>query len=246
MDVVNEGGIEESALETPAVEPTPTPSPLEPGGVRFEQVYGKMKDYEAQVNQYKELGDAAEMRRIKEEHAQWKRALEEYKSQAARTPDEKAEAERAMSIRRELLKVYPELERVNTVSELMKQVEELRSNFSEQTTRATLQQASDAFSEVLKANKIDLKYQGKLEEYIAHQMSDEDKRAFLSGDFSVAEKIFLNELNEGLFAGLKSQPSLQKPPMRNTAGGTPPGAQAQKPKTLKEAESEAFSRLGLK
>jgi hypothetical protein len=233
-DVVEDGG-----------EPKVAPNPLEPGGVRFEQVYGKMKDFEAQASQYKELGDIAELRRIRDEHRQWKQALDEYKAQAARTPDEKAEADRALAIRKELLKVYPELESVNTVKELMKQVEEIRSNLSEQSLRATLSKASETFSEVLKANKIDLKYQGKIEDYIAAQMSDEDKRAMLSGDFSVAEKIFTNEMKEGIFAGLRVQQSPPRPATRNTTGGTPPAAKGAKASTLKDAETEAFARLGL-
>jgi hypothetical protein len=233
-DVVEGGG-----------EPKVTPSPLEPGGVRFEQIYGKMKDYEAQVNQYKELGDAAEIRRIRAEHAQWKQALDEYKTQQARTPDQQAEAARAKAIREELIKVYPELADAATVKELREQLNEVRSSLTEQSLRATLSKASETFSEVLKANKIDLKYQGKIEDYIAAQMSDEDKRAMLSGDFSVAEKIFTNEMKEGIFAGLRVQQSPPRPATRNTTGGTPPAAKGAKASTLKDAETEAFARLGL-
>lgn len=225
--------------ETPAA----TANPLEPGGVRFEQVYGKMKDFEQQAAQYKDLGDVNELRQMRTEHTAWKKALDEYKAQQNLSEGDRTEAQRVASIRKELIKVYPDLEKVGTVTELMQQVQELRNSISEQSATASLARASETFAGVLKASKIDLKHQSKIEEYIASQMNDEQKKEFVKGDFSIAETIFNNELKDGLFASLKQKAILPTPNVRNTAGGTPPAGKAGAPKTLKEAEDASWARL---
>ena len=220
------------------------PGPLEPGGVRFEQVYGKMRDFEGQLKQFKEFGDPKEIRQQLETFKQWKKQVEDYQKQQQMTPDEKTEAQRAAAIRKELLKVYPELAEVSTLKEMKAALDEMRSGYSETKAEANMEKASVKFSETLKAAKIDTKYQSKIEEYIFSQMNEEERQEFLNtGDTAVPERIFKNELENGLFSMMKTGPKLPTPPLRNTPGGTPPNGKPKAPKDWKEAEDAAWGMI---
>lgn len=224
-------------------ETAPQPNPLEPGGVRFEQVYGRMKDYEQRVNQFKELGDPAAVREQLNKLATYEKALAEYRKQQSMTPQEQSEAQRAAQIRKELEKVYPEIKDMQTLKEMRDEMNRMQQSTFEAQATATLDKASQKFSEVLKTNKIDTKYQTKIEEYLVSQMSQEERQDFVRGNFEIAERIFNNELKEGLFAGMRARTLPPSPALRHTPGGTPPTSKGKGPTTLEEAASEAFGRI---
>ncbi len=219
------------------------PSPLEPGGVRFEQVYGKMKDYENRVNQWKELGDPNQVREQLTKLRAYEDALKQYRENAARTPQEQQEAQRAQQLRRELERVYPEIKDVTSLKELRDAIMEMRQASVESQAAITLDKASQRFTDTLKAAKIDTKYQTKIEEYLVSQMSQEERQAFVNGQYEIAERIFQNELKDGLFAGMRAKPTLPTPALRHTPGGTPPAAKGKGPKTLEEAADMGFGMI---
>ena len=235
--VEGEGGVGEGGGE-----PKSQPNPLEPGGARFEQVYGKMKEYERAVQQFKELGDPNGVKSQLEKLRQYEKAIEDYRKQASMTPDEKSVAERQLAIQKELYKVMPSLKNLDRLEQLEAKLAEYEGKATESQTTATLEKMSTKFSETLKAAKIDTKYQGKIEDYIVSQMTQEELQDFVKGNFAIAERIFTNELKDGVLANLRRNPSLPTPPVRNTPGGTPPKGQ-EKAKTMKEAEEEAWARL---
>lgn len=237
-DVAVEGGQPTEGNPTPA-----TPNPLEPGGVRFEQVYGKMKDFEQKYNSLKELGDPNDIRLRLDRLSQYEKALEEHRKKAAQTPSEQATAQRNEAIRKELFDVYPELKDVSSLRELREMVQGIQSQIAEKQMETTLEKASQRFTDVLKTNKIDTKYQNKIEEYLISQMSREQMKQFASGDFSVAEEIFNNELKDGLFSAMRVKTPPPTPALRNTPGGTPPSSNQNKIKTLEEAAAEGFARM---
>ena len=239
---VGEGGIGEGAPVIPEGEAGGGGEKYIPYQ-RFDQVYKQMQDFKSRAEAYKEFGDPKELAAMRAEHAAWKKAIEDHRAEAAKTPDEKTEAQRQANIRKEILKVYPELEGLNSLKELKAKIEQLEGMSTTRANEATLKDHSQKFSDTLKQSKIDLKHQSKIEEYIVSQMSNEEKAAFVRGDFEIAKRIFENELNEGLFAALKARPTFPTPARHNTPGGTPPKAPAKGPKTLKEAEDEAWERL---
>jgi len=218
------------------------PNPLEPGGARFEQVYGKMKEYERAIQQFKELGDPNGVKSQLEKLKQYEKAIEDYRKQASLTPDEKEMRERELAIQRELYKVMPSLKNLDRLEQLEAKLAEYENRSTEAQTTATLEKMSAKFSETLKANKIDVKYQGKIEDYITSQMSKEELQEFVKGNYEIAERIFMNELKDGVLSSFKSRSNLPPPPVRNTPGGTPPKGQ-EKARTMKEAEDEAWARL---
>lgn len=222
--------------------PEAKPNPLEPGGARFEQVYGKMKDYERQVSQFKEFGDPDGVKTRLSKLEQYEKAIEDYRKQAAMSPTEKSEAERQVQIQRELLKVMPNLKNLDRLEALEAKLAEYEGRATEAQTTANLEKMSLQFSKTLAANKIDVKHQGKIEDYIVSQMNPQELQEFVAGNYSIAERIFANELKDGVLASLQRRPGLPTPPMRNTPGGTPPKGQ-QAAKTMKEAEEEAWARL---
>jgi len=238
--VVDEGagGVEEGA----GGEPKQSVNPLEPGGQRFDQVYGKMKEYERTVQQFKELGDPNGVRASLDKLRQYEKAIEDYRKQAAMTPDEKSIAERQLAIQKELYKVMPSLKNLDRLEQLEAKLAEYEGRATETQTTATLEKMSAKFSDTLKAAKIDTKFQGKIEDYIVSQMSQEELQDFVKGNFAIAERIFQNELKDGVLANMRRNPNLPAPPVRNTPGGTPPKGQ-EKIKTMKEAEAEAWARL---
>jgi small-conductance mechanosensitive channel len=210
---------------------------------RFEQVYGKMKEYETQIQRFKEFGDPSTVKEQLAKLKQWEKAVDEQRRQAAQTPDEKSEAQRAAQIKKELVKVYPELADISTVKELKAAIDELRNASADSKTEAVLKDMSSKFSETMKAAKIDTKYQSKIEEYIVSQMTKEEQGEFVKGNYEVAKRIFDNELKDGLFASMRAKPNLQAPAMRNTPGGTPPQGKVAKAKTLQEASDEGWNRI---
>ena len=210
---------------------------------RFEQVYGKMKEYESQIKQFKEFGDPNSVRDRLSKLDQWQKSVEEYRTKANQTPDEQAEGQRAAAIRKELLKVYPELADVQSLKEMKAAMEELRAGVSSSKAEASLKEASNRFTDTLKSAKIDTKHQSKIEEYIVSQMSNEERQEFVNGNFGIAERIFNDELKDGLFAGMRARPTLPTPGIRNTPGGTPPTSKGNKPKTLQEAAELGYALM---
>src|SRR5512143_2621816 len=53
---------------------------------RFDQVYGRMKDYEAKYNQYKEYGDTASLKQRLDQLTAYENALKKYREEQAMTP----------------------------------------------------------------------------------------------------------------------------------------------------------------
>jgi hypothetical protein len=209
---------------------------------RFNAVYGKVKEYEGQINQYKGFGNPNDLKAKLEKLTAWEKAVEDQRKQASMTPSEQEQAKRTAQLRRELEQVYPEIAEVKRMKELQDELNTLKGSNSESKATAQLEKHSISFTGVLKAAKLDTKFQPKIEEYIVSQMSDEEKQRFVAGDFKVAEEIFNRELKDGLFSAMRGKPSLPTPPMRNTPGGTPP-MNSKKPMTMKEAEDEAWSRM---
>lgn len=210
---------------------------------RFNEVYGKAKEFERAFGQYAGFGKPDELKAKLEKLAAWEKAVEEQRKQASLTPTEQDEAKRQLAIQKELYKAMPSLKLLDKIEALEKKLSEYEGRQSETTAAATLKEHSAKFAEILKANKFDLKYQEKLEDYILSQMDDEQKQQFIQGDFSIAENIFKQDLKEGLLSGMKPKPVLPVPPIRNTEGGHEPQGKGKKPLTMKEAEDEAWSRM---
>jgi len=217
------------------------PSPLEPGGQRFEQVYGKMKEYEKQMAAYKEYGDPTSLKSRLDQLKQYEDAIKRYREEQSRTPDEKAEAERALQIQKELYKVMPNLKALEKIEALEKKLEQYESSATEKEQDAILKNMSTKFTDTLKAAKIDPKFQDKIENYIVSQMTDEERQEFVNGNYEVAERIFINELKEGLFSTMRKAPPT--PALRHTPGGTPPKQPAKKAMTLEEAADIGFGMI---
>jgi small-conductance mechanosensitive channel len=237
FDVV--GGEQQEGGEQPQQS---QPNPLEPGGARFEQVYGKMKEYERAIQQFKELGDPNGVKQQLDKLRQYEKAVEDYRKQASLTPTEKQEAERQLAIQKELLKVMPSLKNLEKLEQLEAKLAEYEGKTSQAQTEANLEKMSARFTDTLKAAKIDPKYQSKIEDYIVSQMSKAELQEFVAGNYEIAERIFQTELKDGVLANLRNRPVLPTPPVRNTPGGTPPKGQ-ERAKTMKEAEDEAWARL---
>lgn len=210
---------------------------------RFNQVYGKAKEYEGVVNQYKGFGDPGSVKSKLEKLSAWEKAVDEQRKQQAMTPTEQEQAKRTAQLRRELEQVYPEIADVKTLKELRAELDALRNGNTETQATATLEKHSAKFADILKTARLDTKFQPKIEEYIVSQMSGEEKQRFVAGDFKIAEEIFNQELKDGLFSTLRAKTNLPTPPTRNTPGGTPPAGKGKKPMTMKEAEDEAWSRM---
>lgn len=242
MTLENEGQVPEGGQESQGTEGS-QPSEQSIPYQRFEQVYGKMKEYETKFNQFKEFGDPGSVRDRLNKMKEWEKAVEEHRQKANQSPDEQAESQRAANIRKELLKVYPELAEVQSMKELKAAIEELKNGYTTSKAEGTLKEASSRFTDALKSAKIDTKYQTKIEEYIVSQMSDEERREFVGGNYGIAEQIFNNELKDGLFSGMRARPNLPAPPLRNNPGGTPPSSKGSKPKTLQEAADLGFAMI---
>lgn len=235
-------GTEGQGAEGNAGEGAPQPEQTIPYK-RFEEIYGKMKDYEGQLSRFKQIGDPNSASERLKKLEQWEKQVEDYRQKQNQTPTEQAEAQRVAAIRKELLKVYPELNDVNTVKELKAQLAALQQNSQQSVDQATLKDMSTRFADTLKAAKIDAKYQTKIEEYLVSQMSEEERQEFVKGDFTIAERIFTNELKDGLFSAMKAKPVLQAPAVRHTPGGTPPQSKVQKARTLAEAAEDGWNRI---
>jgi tetratricopeptide (TPR) repeat protein len=227
--------------EPQVTEPQPQPAPLEPGGKRFDQVYRQMKDYETKYNQYKEYGDPAELKTRLDQLKQYEEAIKKYREQQAMTPDEQQENQRKAQIKKELLSVMPNLTALEKIEALEKQLQEYQGRFSESQAEATLKEMSSKFTNTLKAAKIDPKFQDKIEDYIVSQMTEEERQEFVRGNYEIAERIFTNELKDGIFSQMRKAPPI--PALRNTPGGTPPSGQPKKAMTLEEAANIGFGMI---
>ena len=240
------GGDEAPVTQEAAPETTPQEKtiPME----RFNQVYGKMKDLEEKYKAYSEFGDPYSVKSRLEKQKEWESAIEKHRTEAAQTPDEKEEAQRLLLIQKELFKVMPNLKNLEKLEQLQQELESVKSANFEAQAAVTLEKHSHKFGDVLKEAKIDSKFQSKIEDYIVNQMNQDERVAFVRGDFDIAKRIFDNELKDGLFSMMRAQvapvaPVLGAPPVRNTPGGTPPSGKVHKATTMKEAEDMAWARL---
>lgn len=209
---------------------------------RFNQVYGKSQEYEKSLNQYKTFGDPGSIQAKMDKLASWEKAVEDQRKQASMTPDDKAAQQRTLQLQKELYQVMPSLKNLEKLEAMQARIDAYEGKYAESQATSTLEKHSRAFTDVLKSAKIDSKFQSKIEEYIVSQMSDDEKRQFIAGDFKVADNIFKRELSEGLFSTFR-KPNLPTPAVRNTPGGTPPQGKGKSPMTMKEAEDAAWSRM---
>lgn len=210
---------------------------------RFNEVYGKAKEYERQMAEYKKYGAPAEIGARHEKLTQWEKAVEEAKKQANATPDEKTAAERAARVRKELVTLFPELANLGKIADLESKYEGLSAGEAEATARTVLAEHSASFTPLLKAAGIDPKYQGDIEELLVAKMSEDEKVAFLQGDFNVAKTLFESSVKEGLLAGLSRKTPPIPPALRNPAGGQIVPGKKPKPLSLKEALDAGWNRL---
>lgn len=209
---------------------------------RFNEVYGKFKDYERSMKEWGDLKPSevkAQMQKLRE----WEKAVDEAKKAASATPDEKQSAERAARVRKELMQIFPELGKLSKIDELESRYEGLSAGEAEATAREVLTEHSNAFAPMLKTAGIDPKYQSDIEEYIAGKMSEEEKIAFLQGDFDIAKSIFEASLKEGLLSLFVRKAAPISPALRNPVGGTVAKGGKSKPLTMKEAEDIGWSRM---
>lgn len=232
-EVVEEGGEQEPKVDETKYIPID----------RFNQVYKQAKDYERMMADYKKYGTPDEVRSRHEKLTQWEKAVEEAKKQAAATPDEKKEAERAARVRKELEAMYPELKQLSKIGDLEQKYEGLSAQEAEATAKGVLSEHSATLAPILKAAGIDAKHQSKIEEYLISQMGEDQKIAFLNGDFDVAKQIFDSDLKEGLLSALVRKPAPILPALRNPAGGTAAKGAKPKPLSMKEAEDIGWAKL---
>jgi hypothetical protein len=210
---------------------------------RFDQVYGKMKDYETKAREWSEFGNPGEVKSRLQKLQEWEQAVEEQRKQASMGDDEKAAAQNQKKIRAELLKYYPELAEINSLKELREEIASMKGAVSTSQVEAVAGKASAELSGMMATAKIDAKHQGKIEDFLFSQMTKEEQMQFSKGDFSRMKEIFDNELNEGLLSAYKRGPKLPETFVRHKPGGTTPKAANAKPKTLEEATNDAWSKM---
>ncbi len=210
---------------------------------RFNEVYGKFKDFERKLADYSKYGSPDEIKGRHEKLTQWEKAVEEAKKAATATPDEKATAERAARVRKELMAIFPELANLTKITDLENKYGELSASEAESVAKEVLAEHSAALAPLLKAANIDPKHQNDIEEFLVAKMSEEEKVAFLQGDFSIAKGIFEAGLKEGLLSTLVKKAAPLQPILRNPAGGTIVKGQKPKPLTMKEAEEMGWARI---
>jgi small-conductance mechanosensitive channel len=210
---------------------------------RFNEVYGKAKEYERNLGQYNSFGKPEELKTKLEKLAAWEKAVDEQRKTASLTPTEQDAAKRQLQIQKELFTAMPSLKLLDKIEAMEKKLGEYEGHTAEAKAEVVLKDHSTKFSKILSADKIDLKFQPKIEDYILSQMDDEQKRQFVQGDFSIAETIYANERKEGLISLTRMKSSPPAPAVRNSAGGTPPKGQEKKAMTMKEAENEAWNRM---
>lgn len=232
VDTGGEGGEEQRVDETKYI-------PVE----RFNEVYGKFKEYERSLADYKKYGAPDEIRQRHEKLTQWEKAVDEAKRKANETPDEKSAAERSARIRKELVGLFPELANLNKIGELENRYSELSAGEAEATAREVLAEHSAAFTPLLKAAGIDPKHQSDIEEYLIAKMSADERVAFLQGDFNVAKAWFDYSLKEGMLAGLVKRTAPIPPMLRNPVGGTVVKGGKPKPISMKDALDIGWSRM---
>ncbi len=240
MDVVKEGqeGLEDQESMEQKVDETKY-IPIE----RFNEVYGKFKDYERTLADYKKYGAPAEIGARHEKLNQWEKAVEQAKKDASASPDEKNAAERSARVRKELMAIFPELANLAKIPDLESKYEGMSAGQAEATAKEVLAEHSATFAPILKAAGIDSKYQSDIEEFLVAKMSDDDKIAFLQGDFSVVKTLFEASMKEGLLASLVRKAAPIPPALRNPAGGTIVKGAKPKPMTMREAEELGWQRL---
>lgn len=210
---------------------------------RFNEIYGKYKEFERTMGDYKKYGTPEEVKARHEKLVQWEKQVEDYKKQANATPDEKQAAERNARVRKELELIFPELKNLAKIPELESKYEGLSAGEAEATAKEVLAEHSAAFAPMLKAANIDPKYQSDIEEFLASKMSEDEKIAFLQGDFDVVKPVFEAALKEGLLSALVRKTTPLTPALRNPVGGTNAPGKKPKPLSMKEAEEQGWSRM---
>lgn len=210
---------------------------------RFDQVYGKMKDYETKAKAWSEFGDPGEVKSRLQKLQEWEKAVEDQRKNASMGDDERQAKQREVQIRKELLKVYPELADISTLKELREEIAAMKGEVSNAQVEAIATKASSELSGMLSAARIDTKYQGKIEDFLYSQMTTEERAQFSKGDFSRMKEIFDDELNNGLLSAYKRGLKAPETFVRHKPGGTPAKAANAKPKTLDEATNDAWSKM---
>jgi hypothetical protein len=211
---------------------------------RFNEVYKSFKDNERAMSDYKKYGSPDEIRQRHEKLTQWEKAVEEAKKHANETPDEKSAAERAARVRKELLNIFPELGNLGKIADLESKYEGLSAGEAQAAAKQVLAEHSASFTPVLKAAGIDAKHQTDIETYVVANMSEDQKVAFLQGDFSVAKAIFdANIKAGGIISTLVKRAAPIPPALRNPVGGTTVKGGKPKPMTMREAEEMGWQRL---
>ncbi len=210
---------------------------------RFNEVYGKYKELERSSKAWEGL-KPDEVRAKMDKLTQWEKAVEEAKKKSAMSDDEKSAADRAARVRKELLAIFPELAGLTKLSDFEKAIAELRGAQDEGVATEVIKEHSASLTALMKETGIDPKYQNKIENYLVALMSDEDKQAFLQGDFDVAKKLFEDDIKDGgLLASLVKKSAPIPPALRNPAGGTIVKGKAPKPMGLKEALDAGWERM---
>lgn len=210
---------------------------------RWNDIYGKYKTYHETAKQYSELGDVTEVKSKLQKLQEWEKAVEEQRKNAAMGDDERQAKQREAQIRKELLRVYPELAEIQSLKELRDEIAAMKGEVSGTKMEALAAKASAELSGMLSSAKIDAKYQSKIEDFLFSQMTQEEQKDFAKGDFSRMKEIFEDELNNGLLSAYKRGPKPPDPAVRHKPGGTPPKVEAKKPKTLDEATNDAWSKM---
>ena len=226
-------------------ETPPAPAPAAIGLIdgkpqeRWDQVYGERTRYKHELEQYGVFGRPDEIKAKLDKLTAYDQAIEQARARGNSTAEEQEEVEK---VRKQFLKIFPEMREVMDSRGKLNGVDELRQQYEE----LALDRASTRFTKVLDARKLDVKYQDSLEDLTMSQMSEAERKSLLKGDYSVLEEV-LDRLDQGFlskFAVTGSAPPA--PPKRIGPGGSPPAGTPNKPKTFKEAHSAAFESLQAK
>ena len=199
----------------------------------WDAFYGKYKNAVEQNKAYAELGDANQLKQDMAQYREWKKTVDAMRTQSSMKPEEK-------QILDELYRLVPGLKNLEKLPQLEGSLNDYQMRASQSEAQANGKEASIKFSEILRADKIDLKNQNDIERAVFHFMDKEGQEKLAAGDPSEAFKTY-KELNaKGFFTGMSVKNVPQIPVKRHTPGGTPPKGQQPKPKSFDEATNEAF------
>lgn len=210
------------------------PHPLEPGGARFEQIYGSLKAYKAFGKPEEVQAKLDRLERMEAVIAERRRMNAQQAVNSSDSDSDTARAEDA-KIRQELEKLYPGLKDVESIRDIMS---------------TNLDAASRHFGTLLKRENINLKpeYLRHVENILLSEMTQEQKRSLRFGDRTILDEFVRENLKSGFLSIIKAaaKPSTPTPPTtphRVGAGGTPPKPPGDGPRTWGEAGESAYARL---